>query len=128
MQTTAPPLCGCEPFRHERPTCSRLCDHGALSLTMALHELCTNAAKYGALSSATGRVAINWRVTTQAAFGQTRLHLQWEEQGGPPVSAPQKRGFGSRLIERGLARELDAEVRLDYAPTGVVCAIDAPLR
>ncbi|WP_074078423.1 PAS domain S-box protein [Microvirga massiliensis] len=98
----------------------------ALSLTMALHELCTNAAKYGALSNATGRVHIGWHVTDGS--GGRRLHLRWAERGGPAVLPPRSRGFGSRLIERGLARELDADVRLDYAPSGVICTIGAPLR
>jgi PAS domain S-box-containing protein len=97
----------------------------ALSIAMALHELCTNAAKYGALSNSLGRVRIRWHVAVEN--DDRRLHLHWEEQGGPAVVVPQTKGFGSRLIERGLARELNAEVHLDYAPTGVVCTIDAPL-
>jgi two-component sensor histidine kinase len=97
----------------------------ALSLSMALHELCTNAAKYGALSNATGRVHIGWHMTN-GSDGH-RLHLRWDERGGPAVLPPRSRGFGSRLIEQGLARELDADVYLDYAPSGVVCTIETPL-
>ncbi|HET8995954.1 MAG TPA: HWE histidine kinase domain-containing protein [Acetobacteraceae bacterium] len=94
----------------------------ALSVAMALHELCTNAAKYGALSGAAGQVAITW-----SAEPHRRLRFRWEESGGPPVRPPAARGFGSRLIERGLARELGGSARLDFAPSGVLCEIDAPL-
>ena len=97
----------------------------ALSLAMALHELCTNAAKYGALSERGGRVGIEWRVDRED--GASRLRLRWEERGGPRVAPPARRGFGSRLIGRGLAHELEAKVRLDHPPEGVVCEIDAPL-
>ena len=94
----------------------------ALSLSMALHELCTNAAKYGALSMSEGRVLVAWSIA-----GGDRLRLRWEEQDGPPVEAPRSKGFGSRLITRGVAHELSAQVRLEFPVTGVVCEIDAPL-
>ena len=97
----------------------------ALSLAMALHELCTNAAKYGALAADSGRVSVAWQVG-RARDGK-RLRLRWAEQDGPPVEAPLKKGFGSRLLERGLARELEAEVKLSFPPTGAVCEIDAPV-
>ena len=93
----------------------------AVALSMALHELGTNALKYGALSTEHGRVSVRW--TT----GEGRFRLRWEEKGGPPVSVPDHRGFGSRMIERGLAAELQGEVRIDWQPEGVVCTIDAPL-
>jgi PAS domain S-box-containing protein len=96
-----------------------------LSLSMALHELCTNAAKYGALSNDTGRVLVHWSLT--GTNGTSRLRLRWEESAGPPVEQPQRKGFGSRLITRGVAHELSAEVRLEFLATGVVCEIDAPL-
>ncbi len=96
----------------------------ALALSLALHELCTNALKYGALSNASGVVSIRWEVQTA---GGRRLHLIWREQGGPPVVAPLRRGFGSRLIERSLAADLAGEVKIDFAPDGVVCTIAAPL-
>ena len=95
----------------------------ALALAMALHELATNATKYGALSSESGGVAISWSVSDEPP----RLLLRWREQGGPPVTAPSRRGFGSRLIEQGLPRELDGAVRLTYAPDGLRCEIEAPL-
>jgi PAS domain S-box-containing protein len=97
----------------------------ALSLSMALHELCTNALKYGALKMPGGRVRVAWE-TVPAASG-SRLVMRWQESGGPPVSPPTRRGFGSRLIEGGLARELDGWVTLAYEPAGLVCTIDVPL-
>ena len=97
----------------------------ALSLSMALHELCTNAVKYGALGSPNGRVHVAWSIL-RAPSGP-RLVMRWEEHGGPPVLAPSRKGFGSRLIQEGLARELNGEARLIYRPEGVICTIDAPL-
>jgi PAS domain S-box-containing protein len=97
----------------------------ALSLSLALHELCTNAAKYGALSCPQGRVLVAWSLSGRN--GGSRLRLRWEEAGGPPVQVPRRKGFGTRLIARGVAHELSADVRLDYKVTGVVCEIDAPL-
>lgn len=97
----------------------------ALSLSLALHELTTNAGKYGALSCPEGRVRVSWSLTR--CTGGRRLCLRWEETGAPPVQPPSRTGFGSRLITRGVAHELSATVRLDYPETGVVCEIDAPL-
>jgi two-component sensor histidine kinase len=76
------------------------------------------------LSNAQGEIAIGWTVEDGAP---AMLHLRWEESGGPPVEAPERRGFGSRLIERSLADELEGQVRIAFAATGVVCTIDAPL-
>ncbi|MCA1713582.1 MAG: PAS domain S-box protein [Gammaproteobacteria bacterium] len=97
----------------------------ALALSMALHELATNASKYGALSVPQGRVDVNW--DTRQVDGQTWLRLRWTESGGPVVSAPVRRGFGSRLIADGLSFELDGKVALEFAPAGVRCMIDVPL-
>ena len=97
----------------------------ALALSMALHELATNAVKYGALSDDGGRVTVRWELNEANAL--SRLHLMWEEAEGPPVQKPDRRGFGTRLIERSLAHDLDADVRIEFAPTGVVCSVDAPL-
>ena len=94
----------------------------ALAITMALHELCTNAMKYGALSNKVGRVDVEWSQTAGP-----RLKLAWRESGGPSVSPPRRRGFGSRLLERSLASDLDGEVHLAFEPSGLVCMIDAPL-
>ncbi|HEX8303016.1 PAS domain S-box protein [Sphingomonas sp.] len=97
----------------------------AISLALAIHELATNAVKHGALSRPEGRVQIRWaRVMGESA---PRLSLSWEESGGPPVQAPQRRGFGTRMIERGLAAELGGTVRIDFRAEGVVCTVDAPL-
>jgi two-component system CheB/CheR fusion protein len=97
----------------------------ALALSMAIHELATNASKYGALSSPSGQVTVRWR--TRDEQGQRRLNLQWIESGGPPVVPPTRRGFGTRLITEGLTFELDGEATLDYAETGLSCVIDVTL-
>jgi PAS domain S-box-containing protein len=99
----------------------RLPPRMALALAMALQELATNAVKYGALSNDTGEVRITWR------DGDDSLHLTWAEQGGPPVTAPSRRGFGTRLIERSLASDLNGDVRIAFEPSGLVCTVDAPL-
>ena len=104
----------------------RLQSKAALTVAMVFHELATNAAKHGALSNAaTGKVDITWKVEPGAP--NDRMRLRWQESGGPPVTHPSRKGFGSRLIEGGLARELDGEVRLDYAPAGLVCQIVMPV-
>jgi two-component sensor histidine kinase len=97
----------------------------ALALAMALQELATNAVKYGALSNGTGQIRVYWKLN--GASAPDRLHLMWEEKGGPPVHKPARRGFGTRLIERSLAQDLDGEVRIEFAPMGVICSVDAPL-
>lgn len=103
----------------------KLNPRATLSLAMALHELCTNAVKYGALSNPDGRITISWRTASEA--GPSRLQIRYEESGGPPVEKPTRQGFGTRLIQRLLASDLDADVALDYPPSGVVCTISAPL-
>jgi PAS domain S-box-containing protein len=103
----------------------RLSPRAALSLSMALHELATNAVKYGALSVPEGRVAIAWDLAQGS--GAQRLDLSWAEHDGPPVTPPTRRGFGSRLIERGLAAELSGEASIRFEPEGVVCRIRALL-
>jgi PAS domain S-box-containing protein len=102
----------------------RLQPHSAVALSMGLHELTLNALKYGALSDAAGRVEIRWEITRET---QAHLRLNWSERGGPPVVAPTTRGFGTRLIERGLAQDLNGTAQLIFAPEGVVCTIVAPL-
>jgi PAS domain S-box-containing protein len=95
-----------------------------LSLGMGFHELATNAAKYGALSGSDGKVTIRWSQTRSDDGGS--LRLTWEEQNGPPVTPPKRKGFGSRLIERALAYEMNGMVKLDYAPNGLRFAISIP--
>ena len=98
----------------------------ALTLAMMFHELATNATAHGALSDgAEGRIDIAWKVEPSPQGGLMRL--QWEESGGPPVIPPDRKGFGSRLIEGGLAQELDGEVSLDYRAAGVICQVTMPL-
>ena len=82
----------------------RITARAALSLSMALHELCTNAAKYGALGSPTGQVEVRWRLAPAEAG--PRFCFTWTESGGPPVAEPERSGFGRRLIETALASEL----------------------
>jgi len=94
-------------------------------LIMAMHELATNAVKYGALSVDAGRVTVGWRF--EDVSGIRRLHIEWRERGGPCVTPPEKRGFGSRLVERGLAMELGGEAKIAFRPEGVVCEITASL-
>jgi len=96
----------------------------ALSLGMIFHELATNAGKYGALSTPDGRVFVDWSLADQRA---RRLTLSWRENGGPPVAQPQRRGFGSRLIERNVRHDLAGEVELDYAEGGFTAEISLPL-
>lgn len=92
----------------------------AMSLAMALHELCTNASKYGALSSETGAVNIGWALTEGH-----KVIMTWRESGGPPVAPPSGEGFGSRMIQRALAADMGATVKFDYAPAGLTCTIIA---
>lgn len=96
----------------------------AQNIGLAIHELSTNAAKYGALSVPTGHVDIIWARRTPEAGGG--FELSWHERGGPVVSKPEGRGFGSLVIERNLARALDGKVELDFAPSGLVCTVSVP--
>lgn len=96
----------------------------ALALGIAFHELATNAVKYGALSNASDVIDIRWTIEPSAK-GE-RLVLSWREEGGPPVATPIRRGFGSQVLERGLAHELGGEVHLEYRPEGLVCTLDVP--
>jgi PAS domain S-box-containing protein len=98
----------------------------SVALSMALHELATNATKYGALSSAEGRVELAWDVAP-TSDDEVRLQLAWRECNGPPVKPPRRRGFGMRLIEQALAGSPSAEVQLNFAPDGLVCTIAASI-
>jgi PAS domain S-box-containing protein len=99
----------------------RLTPKQALTLGMAIHELTTNAAKYGALSTKSGKLDVAWTVTSG------RLAIVWHESGGPPVAGPRRSGFGRLLLERALAADLKGEVRLDFAESGLKCDITVPL-
>ena len=100
----------------------RLDAQQALSLALALHELATNATKYGALSNATGTVRVAWAIEGQPG-GERPFRLTWREAGGPPVAPPTRTGFGSRLIRRSLGNDFGGTVDVDYAPGGVVCTL-----
>lgn len=97
----------------------------AVAMALALHELATNAMKYGALSNALGKVHIGWTISGDGS--DARLSFVWREEGGPPVTPPVRKGFGSRMLQRGLAAELRGTVDMVFAVEGMVCRIDAPL-
>ena len=94
---------------------------------MALHELATNAAKHGALSAPSGWVKIRWDLLRRNGCGKPavgrRLGIVWSEHGGPDVKAPQRVGFGTRLMTRALTRETPGHVEMTFRPTGLVCRI-----
>lgn len=97
-----------------------------LALGMTFHELTTNAAKYGALSTPDGRIDVAWQIVPGNDDGE-RLQVRWTESGGPPVEPPTRRGFGTRLIAGGVQRELDGEVSLSYEVTGFRCSLEVPV-
>jgi PAS domain S-box-containing protein len=96
----------------------------AVSIAMVLHELCTNARKYGALSKEQGQVRLDWSQTDDV---RPRLTIRWQESGGPAVSPPTRRGFGSTLFERTLARDLDGEVAINFESKGLLFSMTIPL-
>jgi two-component sensor histidine kinase len=100
-----------------------LAPNDALSLGLAVHELATNAAKYGALSLPGGTVSVHWRLVSDAL-----VRVEWLERGGPPVKQDRSRGFGTDLIERIVAHELRHPVELDFDPEGVRCVLLIPVR
>jgi len=103
----------------------RLGPRQALALALGLHELATNAAKYGALSKPAGHVTIDWAILDER--DGPRFRLIWLERDGPPVVTPVRRGFGSRLIERVVSADFHGTARIDYESKGVSCILDAPL-
>ncbi len=100
-----------------------LAPNDALSLGLAVHELATNAAKYGALSRSGGKVSVTWK-----KLNDDLARLTWRETGGPTVAQDRKSGFGTNLIEKIVAHELRNPVDLNFDPSGVVCKITVPLR
>ncbi len=95
----------------------------ALAIAMALHELSTNATKYGALSNDGGHVSLEWAWMDEP----NGLRVVWRERGGPPVTAPTRRGFGSRLVERTVEQDLDGEIAMDFREDGLICSMEAHL-
>jgi two-component sensor histidine kinase len=100
----------------------RMASGAVIAIAMTLNELCTNTTKFGALSVPAGRVDIAWTVDPDTQ----RLHLEWAEKNGPAVQAPDKRSFGTRLVET-LGRQLKGNVDLKYEPSGFVYVFDVPL-
>jgi PAS domain S-box-containing protein len=115
---------GPDRLRTEGPSI-KLNPRSALSITMALNELVTNATKYGALSGECGALSLLWRVDEEAEARM--LTIEWTERGGPPVSPPKRRGFGSRLMERCIEGDLAGALDLEFATSGVQCRISIPL-
>jgi len=103
----------------------RLRPRAVLTLAMVFHELITNSIKYGALSVPAGRVEIRWR-PVRDAYAKPLLRIDWREECGPAVAEPERRGFGSRLIEGSVAAELGGSAQLTYAPEGLRCEITIP--
>jgi len=95
-----------------------------LALGLAIHEMATNAVKYGSLSVPDGKVHVMWALTSGGA--PPSLLVEWVETGGPLVKKPERQGFGTKLIQRGLAQQLGGEIKLDFAPAGVRCVITFP--
>jgi two-component system CheB/CheR fusion protein len=98
----------------------------AQDLGLALHELATNASKYGALSVLTGKIEIGWRID-QGAASAKEFHMTWRESGGPMVSPPARKGFGSRVIGETLTRTFNGKVEVAYAPEGLLLELTAPM-
>ena len=98
----------------------------AQSIGMAVHELATNAIKYGALSGRKGWVHIGWKINTRQG-GERRFLMSWQEGGGPPVRVPSRRGFGSKVIKNMVELGLDGEVRLEFATSGLLWQLDCPV-
>ncbi len=96
----------------------------AVTLGMVLHELATNATKHGALSTTDGRVAVAWRL---AGADRTTLRLSWTETGGPPAQPPREKGFGTTLLERGIAHDLGGTLDLGFRPEGLCATMTVPL-
>jgi two-component sensor histidine kinase len=119
-----------EPFDTEIPSrfviqCANIeaAPSAAVPLAMAINELCTNAVKYGALSTPCGQIEI----TAEADDFRNHFCLRWKEQGGPAVRPPTRRGFGTRLIQQSFVHQLHGAVRLVFESRGVTCEIDVPL-
>jgi two-component sensor histidine kinase len=100
-----------------------LAPNDALTFGLAVHEMATNAAKYGALSTAGGTVSVRWEM-----IGDDLAEVEWQESGGPPVVPPERRGFGTELIEKIVAHELRYPIKLEFEPAGLRCVMRVPVR
>lgn len=98
----------------------------SLSIALSIHELATNATKYGALSESNGKVDIEWLLDEDAKNGDKAFKLVWRETGGPEVAEPLSQGFGSRLVSRVLSADFNGTVTVDYLPGGIICRMEAP--
>ncbi|MDC7786948.1 HWE histidine kinase domain-containing protein [Rhodoplanes sp. TEM] len=126
IESAVEPSCGGRPDRlRVGGDTIRLGAQASLTLSLVFHELAANAAKYGALSVPAGQVAVTWTVEDRGEVPTVRV--VWEEQGGPPVTAPEHAGFGCRLVRHGLARQLHGTAVLDWASAGLRCTMDIPL-
>ena len=96
-----------------------------MALNLILHELCTNATKHGALSVSNGRVEVSW--TTEVTDGSRRVRFLWSESGGPDVRPPERKGFGTKLIQRLCPHELNGEADIRYERDGLQCELVFPL-
>jgi two-component sensor histidine kinase len=98
-----------------------------VTVSLAFHELATNAVKHGALSVPGGSVDVAWAVVGPAGKGARRVEITWRERGGPPVKPPSRRGFGSQLLEQGIGSQAHGTVQLDFRPEGLECRISLPI-
>jgi two-component sensor histidine kinase len=114
-----------EVFRCDGPP-TRLSPRQAVSMALVLHELATNAVKYGALVKRSGIVSVTWNQAVDSMGGR-HLTLLWEERGGPPVTVPERSGFGSRLISRSFGNESGGRAHVEFAPEGVRCVVELSL-
>jgi PAS domain S-box-containing protein len=101
-----------------------LAPNTAVTMALVMHELATNAAKYGCLSVPTGMLAVSWKLL---GGSERRVRIAWRESGGPEVTPPTRTGFGSRLLQRSLSNELKGSAEISYEPTGVRCSMEIPL-
>lgn len=115
----------------DRVSCSggslRLSREASLALALAIHELATNAVKYGALSNEEGKVEISWEVRSADGDGSAHFNFRWQETGGPEVEKPVRRGFGTTLLDRALTPYFKGRIATDFRPDGLVFEIDAEI-
>jgi len=125
QQAVLPFAGGSDPAIRMKGPDHTLSAQAGLALAMVVHELATNAAKYGALSTPSGRVDVEW--TVEPTKGSDWISLSWTEKNGPATKTPSRRGFGSRLIERSVSQDLSGKAELQFLPTGLECTLAFPL-